>query len=365
MKKVAVIGAGRIGKLIAKDLSKDCRVTLIDQCSLQFKFLSDLPNEGMECVEASFTDDQYYKDCDVVINALPDHIGFHALKHILESGKNVVDISFMEQSPYELSRLAYDNGCVALVDAGFAPGLTNLIVGKEMRIGGVEDVTIMVGGVPRDRYLPWEYGCVFSPATVLEEYVRPARIVENGKIVTREPLDDVESIEVNGVGTMEAFETDGLRTLLWSGIANMREKTIRYPGHAEKMKLLRDAGFFSKEEVSVMGKRIKPFDVASKLLEKSWGEAKEDISIMLVECVCEDRIVTYEVIDRAQKGFTSMARMTGHTCAGVARFLMQADLEPGVVPLEVSGLQKEGIYRDITDHLRKQNIQLDVKHEKK
>ena len=362
MKRVAVIGAGRIGKLIAEDLSEDFKVTLIDNCNLQFGHLSEDPFEKMTCIEASFTEDKYYKDCDVVINALPDHIGFHALKHILGTGKNVVDISFMEENPRCLEELAVENKAIAIVDAGFAPGLTNLIVGKEMRIGGLKDVTIMVGGVPKVRTLPWEYECVFSPATVLEEYARPVRVIENNNVIAREALGNIEFVEVSGLGTLEAFETDGLRTLLAYTDINMREKTIRYPGHAEKMKMFRDAGFFSKKRIRVAGREVSPFDVSSKLLEESWGESKDDISIMRVNCRGKSRFAEYELIDYAQKGFTSMARVTGHTCAAAARFLLnQTNIKPGVYPLESKPLQEEGAYREITDHLKKKNICIKTK----
>jgi len=90
---------------------------------------------------------------------------------------------------------------------------------------------IYVGGLPIVRQWPYEYKAVFSPLDVIEEYTRTARFVENGRVVTRPALTDLERVDFEGVGTLEAFNTDGLRTLIQTIPApNMKEKTLRYPG---------------------------------------------------------------------------------------------------------------------------------------
>ena len=125
-----------------------------------------------------------------------------------------------------------------------------------------------MGGLPVERNWPWEYKAGFAPADVIEEYVRPARQVENGEVVVHEALSEPELVHFEGLGSLEAFHTDGLRSLTETlgDIPNIREKTLRYPGHIERMRALREAGFFSTEEIEVKGVRIRPLDVTSALL---------------------------------------------------------------------------------------------------
>ena len=204
---------------------------------------------------------------------------------------------------------------------------------------------IYVGGLPEVREWPYDYKAVFSPADVIEEYVRPARYVENGRLVVRPALSDAELINFPGVGTLEAFNTDGLRTLTRTIAApDMKEKTLRYPGHIEKMAVLRETGFFSQEEIEVGGARVRPLDVTAKLLFPKWkmGPADRDITVMKI--VVEgrkdgrDRRYTYDLLDRFDEttGVHSMARTTGYTATVAARMLArglyrrQGRLRPGV-----------------------------------
>ena len=125
----------------------------------------------------------------------------------------------------------------------------------------------------------------FRPIDVIEEYTRPARYIENGKLVIRPALSDPEFINFDKVGTLEAFNSDGLRTLADTLKApNMKEKTLRYPGHIEKILVLRESGFFSQKEIEVNGKKIKPIDFTSKLLFPMWElkEGDEEFTVMKI-----------------------------------------------------------------------------------
>ena len=172
------------------------------------------------------------------------------------------------------------------MDCGVSPGISNLAVGRAAAaLDEVEEVTILVGGLPADRRRPFGYAIVFSATDVIEEYTRPARVVENGRVVTREALSEVETIEVPGVGTLEAFLTDGLRTLLSTVRArNMKEKTLRYPGHADAMRALRDGGFFETEAMDVGGVSVVPRAVTEKLLSRAWklSEGEEEFTFLRV-----------------------------------------------------------------------------------
>ena len=192
------------------------------------------------------------RDADLVIGAVPGFMGFATLKAVIEAGKNVVDISFFDEDPFELDALATANGVTAVMDCGVAPGLSNMVLGYHAARMTVESFRCMVGGLPVKRSWPWQYKAPFSPIDVLEEYTRPARLVENGEVVVKPALSDPQLVEIEPVGTLEAFNTDGLRTLLVTmSVPDMAEKTLRYPGHIDMVRVLRDNGFLDKEPVDV------------------------------------------------------------------------------------------------------------------
>jgi saccharopine dehydrogenase-like NADP-dependent oxidoreductase len=253
-----------------------------------------------------------------------------------------------------------------VIDCGIAPGCSNLILGHLTTIlDETERFECYVGGLPRAREWPYEYKAPFSPSDVIEEYVRPARLVENGEVVTRPALSGVELLEFPGVGTLEAFNTDGLRSLIRTlKIPNMKEKTMRYPGHAERMRMLRDTGFFDREAVSVGGVNVRPLDLTSKLLFPMWklDQGEEDFTVMrvLVEGRKDDkrRRYLFDLLDSydSKTNTTSMARTTGYTCTTVLRLLAEGKFDrPGICPLEFIGQDPES-YRYIMKGLRKKGI---------
>src|SRR5262249_50792750 len=209
---------------------------------------------------------------DVVAGAVPGFLGTAMLKAVLAAKKPISDISFAPENPLLLEDEARRSGVPAVVDCGVSPGLSNLAAGRAAGLfDKTESIRIFVGGLPVRRVKPWEYRIVFSATDVIEEYTRPARIVRDGRLVTVPALSEVEPFEDPRVGTLEAFLTDGLRTVLTTIRArNLEEKTLRYPGHAEKMRLLRDAGFFGEEPVEVGGVRVPPRALTESLLFPAW-----------------------------------------------------------------------------------------------
>jgi lysine 6-dehydrogenase len=280
----------------------------------------------------------------VCINALPGFMGFDVLREVITLGRNIVDIAFSPVDSLTLDELARANGVTALVDCGVAPGMSNLLVGYAASLlEKVKSVHILVGGLPKERHLPWEYKAVFSPIDVIEEYTRPARLKENGQIVVREPLSEPELIDFPGVGTLEAFNTDGLRTLLYTVDApNMAEKTLRYPGHREKILLLKQAGFLEDKTIQVKGCPLSPIDVTAQILIKQWElqEGEHDLTIMRVDVEGEKNGYRFEVFDTydSKTKIHSMARTTGFTATIMTRALLQGKIKKtGILPLEKLG----------------------------
>jgi len=351
VKRIAVLGCGLVGAAIARDLSRerDFEITAADACPEPLRRLG--PEFPVRLIEADLSDSEEIArvvgDADAVVGALPGRLGFSMLEAVIRAGKPIADISFSPEDPLALDGLAREKGITAVVDCGVSPGISNFAVGRAAAaLSQIGEVSILVGGLPVDRRRPFEYAVVFSAADVIEEYTRPARIVEDGRIVTKPALSEVETIEVPGVGTLEAFLSDGLRTLLATvPVRSMKEKTLRYPGHADAMRALRESGFFDTKSVEVGGVSVSPRAVAEKLLARAWnlGGGEEEFTFLKVVVKGRDsagspRLYRFELLDRtdAKNGVTSMARTTGFPCAALAAMLARGEYDdPGIRPPEM------------------------------
>lgn len=375
--RTLILGAGRVGRAIAYDLARESgwQVAIADRSVEALERASrGLDVERLElAVDVGESLRAVVAGFDLVVGALPSFLGFAALREVIEAGKPYVDISFFEEDPLSLGELAREHGVVAVVDCGVAPGFDNLILGHELeRCDHVDRFTCLVGGLPVVRSWPWEYKAPFAPYDVINEYTRPARMVVGGKVVTRPALSEPELVEFPGVGTLEAFNTDGLRTLLTTvDIPEMLEKTLRYPGHAEKMRLLREAGFFSSEPVALDQGEAVPLELTSKLLFDAWQLAPDEEELTVMRVVVEGEVEgsrerhTYDLMDRTdhETGLTSMARTTGFTCAAIARLVAAGDIsEPGVYALEHVG-RLDGCYERVAGDLRERGIHISEESE--
>jgi saccharopine dehydrogenase-like NADP-dependent oxidoreductase len=349
--KIVILGGGRVGGAMARDLAGEPRfeVTVVDASA---EALRRLEGWGLKTERADLADPaavgRAVRDHDLVVGAVPGFLGFATLKAVLEADKDIVDISFFDEDPFLLDGLARERGRIAIVDCGVAPGCSNLVLGRmAAELDRVDSFVCLVGGLPAERTWPFEFKAVFSPIDVLEEYTRPARFKRHGQMVTLPALTEVEPVDFPGVGTLEAFNTDGLRTLLRTmDVPSMVEKTMRYPGHADKMRMLRETGFFGTEPLELGGARVRPLDLTARLLFSSWqlGAGEEDFTAMriVVEGEKEGRRLrrAWDLLDRYDRatGTTSMARTTGYTCTAAVR-LVAAGLydRKGISPPEFVG----------------------------
>lgn len=359
-----------VGSAMAIDLSMKHKVTLTD---LNIERLNHVKNK---CPELTISQldvcdktrlHSTISDFDLVVCAVPGFLGYETLKQIIEAGKNVVDISFFPENALDLNKLAEEKGVTAIVDCGVAPGMDNIILGYYNEKLKLTDFECLVGGLPKIKKWPFCYKAPFSPIDVIEEYTRPARYIENGNIIVREPLTDSEFIEFDRVGTLEAFNSDGLRSILFTmpHISNMKEKTLRYPGHVEYVRVLKESGFFDKKKISVNGIEVSPLDVTSKILFNEWklGEHEEELTIMRVTLSGhnpngEVEKVVYNLYDEYDpiSQTSSMARTTGYTATAVANmFLEGLFTEKGVFPPELIG-KHEACFDYILKYLKERNI---------
>lgn len=366
---IAVLGAGMVGRAIAKDLAVTNKVTSFDISESNLQYLKE-STHSIETVCADLKNVSTYETLlqhfQFVISAVPGFMGYETLKQLILLKKHIVDISFFPENALELHDLAVQQNVRAIVDCGVAPGMSNLILGKlneEMQILNFE---CMVGGLPKFRKKPFEYKAPFSPVDVIEEYTRAARYVENGQIVTKPALSDAEYIDMAGVGTLESFNSDGLRSILFTmnHIPNMKEKTLRYPGHIDLIRSLIMSGFFSEETISVKGKEVRPIDVTCALLFKEWKlkEEEPELTVMTMKAtgMKNNLLATvqyhlYDEYDAATKT-SSMSRTTGYTCTAAMNLLIN-DLwtSPGVFPPELIG-KNEDCFNYIMQYLSNRNI---------
>ena len=362
MKNIIVLGAGLVGGEMAVDLSKKHMVSSVD---ISKKNLDKINTKDINKICLDITDTKslqnLIKDYDLVIGAVPGFMGYKMMKDVIEAQKNIVDISFYPEDPFGLDELAKKNNVIAIMDCGVAPGMGNIIFGHHNETMEITDYECLVGGLPEKREWPYEYQAVFSPIDVIEEYIRPARFVKNNKIITRKALSDTELVEFNEIGTLESWNSDGLRTLIntMSHVPNMIEKTLRYPGCVEYIKVLRETGFFSYDEVDINGKKIRPIDLTAKLLFPKWEmkDGDKDFTVMriIIKGIEKGKNVEYQynLLDRYQNNTISMARTTGYTCTAVANLVLDSQYKKvGVSPPEFLGKH----FEYINNYLKERNV---------
>ncbi len=365
---IAVLGAGMVGSAIAIDLSKKFAVTSFDISDKNLASLQSHPS--IICKQADLSVYNNYEAMlapfQLIVSAVPGFMGYKALEAIINAGKNVVDISFFPENALDLHELAKQKNVTAIVDCGVAPGMSNLILGYYNSQMQIDSFECMVGGLPKQRVKPFEYKAPFSPVDVIEEYTRPARYVENGHIVTKPAMSDTEFIDFEKAGTLESFNTDGLRSILFtmSHIPDMKEKTLRYPGHIDLMKSLQKAGFFSHDEIDMKGKKIRPIDFTSTLLFDKWklqpGEEEFTIMKIVIKGKKDGKPlqVEYFLYDEydAVTQTSSMSRTTGYTCTAAINLLANKLFEEkGVFPPELVGKEK-ACFDFVMNYLEERNI---------
>jgi len=368
--KVIVLGAGLVGAPMAFDLAKNNEfdVTVADFSQTSLNKFSNNGNISTIQLDVTIDDDleSAIADFDYVLSAVPGFLGYETLKKIIDAKKNVVDISFFPEDPFSLKELALENNVTAIVDCGVAPGMSNILIGYlSSQLDKTENVEIYVGGLPEVRELPYEYKAVFSPIDVIEEYTRPARYIENGKMIIKPALTDAELMNFPNIGTLESFNSDGLRTIAETIDApNMKEKTLRYPGHIDKMIVLRETGFFDKEEIEINGQMVSPLEFTSKLLFPKWKLEEGDVDITVMKIIVDgtkdgvkinSSYFLYDKYDPVTQ-VHSMARTTGYTGTMGIRILANGLFnQKGIIAPEFIGKDKECV-KFILDGLEDRGI---------
>jgi lysine 6-dehydrogenase len=371
MKNALVLGGGMVGSVMAADMAADFAVTIADIREANLTAAADRARRlgrSLKTERADLSDPaavrRLAERADVVLGALSSHIGLAAMRAVIDARKPYADISFMAQDPRPtLDALARERGVPVVYDFGVAPGMSHLLAAHGSRLlDTCTRLEIYVGGLPRERRWPFEYKAGFSPADVIEEYTRPSRLVEHGQTVTRAALSEPELMDFPGIGTLEAFNTDGLRSLCdWQDrIPFMVEKTLRYPGHIELMRVFRETGLFSQDPVTIPDIHgnpvsIRPLTLTSALMFPKWTYAPGEADLTVMRIIATGTKAgkaashTWDLLDfyHPETQATSMARTTAFPCAIMARALASGRVNtPGVHAPETLAAQP-----GLVDHL--------------
>jgi len=355
---------------MAEDLAADRRfeVTVVDRDSAALALAAS--RADVKVREADLSDPaavgEAVAGADVVVEATPGHMGYATLRAVIDAGVNVVSISFFPEDPFALDGLARERGVTAVVDCGVFPGMGSALCMDAVRsLDVARSVEVIVGGLPEHPTPPLNYRSVFSPSDVIEEYVRPARFLRGGDEVVRPALSDVETVEWPGLGTLESFNTDGIRTLARTlGVPDLREKTLRWPGTAAQMQLLRDAGLFGEEPIRIAGKDVRPVDVTLPLLAAQWRMPEDEVDVTVLEIRvagerdAADEEIVWRLVDRrdSETGHLSMARTTGYTATAAVRALADGRYEEiGISPPEYLGRDSD-LTSFLLDELGKRGV---------
>ncbi len=372
--KVLILGCGNMGSVAAEDFAKSMKsveVHVADKNVARAKEVAErIGTDNVSWIQLDTSNHSELvsalENYDLAMGFLPGSLGYRLVEACVYVGRDLVDVSYMSENPLTLNGKALRANVIIVPDCGLAPGISNILVGNALRrLDSVQTVRIMVGGLPETPVPPLGYVITWSPESLIDEYTRKARIIKDGKIVDVEALNGLEEVEFPNVGSLEAFYTDGLRTLLHTvnNVDSMWEKTLRYPGHAEKVRFLKTLGFFDERQIAVEGVSLSPRKLTVKLLEqKLWKPEIKDIVTLKVEVsgIKNGKQIryTYHLSDRydEKRGITAMARTTAYPASIVARLILRkAVRDKGVVPLEKLGMHEE-FFQAFLDELEKREV---------
>ncbi len=373
--KILVVGCGKVGSEIARDLAGSDEVdsvVVMDSSSQNLKFLRKRVPKKLQTVKLSISQKPRFHELlrkvDLVCGALPGRLGFDLMTETVKAGVDTVDISYTPRDAFLLQREAKEVGCRVVPQCGVAPGFTNMCVGDaSRRMEKMNSVEIFVGGLPEKPEPPLNYRIVFSLEDVVNEYSRPVQVIENGKRKKVEALSGRGLTSFPRVGRLEYFLTDGLGSLprSYPKTREMHEFTLRYPGHADMMQTLRVLGFFERNPVRIGGVEMEPRQLSIELLRPAMSQGSpQDFLALRVDVGGLSRgkkiHLRYQLLDRYdhRSGVSAMARTTAYPCTSVALLVGGGEIkETGIVTPERIA-QDERLFQFVVDRLSERGVKM-------
>jgi len=355
--KILVLGAGRMGLGAAFDLIHNSdveSVTIADVDAGRARAVAErVGSTRLTARQADVSDYgqavELMRGHDAAISCVVYHLNHQLARASIEAKVNFCDLggnNTIVDSELALDQAARDAGINIIPDCGLAPGMVSVLVahGAE-RFDKLDEVHIRVGGLPLDPQPPFDYQLIFSVEGLINEYVEPARVVRDGKIIEVDSMTEIESLDFHPFGKMEAFQTSGgTSTLPETFLGSIKEldyKTIRYPGHGEKFKALLDAGMMSGQEIEVDGARVKPRRVLAEMLTRLLPADGPDAVLIRVEFRGarhgKQQQLRYDIIDRYDEatGMSAMMRTTAFPASIIAQTMARGETtRKGAAPQE-------------------------------
>lgn len=347
--KILVIGAGMMGWAAAFDMAHSEQVTAVTLADKDEQRLTDaverisrltgsnkLTSAQLDAADTGAALD-LMRGHDGVLSAVPYYFNLGLAKAAIRAGCHFADLggnNNIVQQEFKRELQAQAAGAAIAPDCGLSPGMASILGGELLRrIGGkAEALRIYVGGLPQNPQPPFNYQLVFSVEGLINEYSEPAKVLRDGNIVTVEPLTEVERFHMEGFPELEAFHTSGgtstLPETFQGQVGECFEKTLRYPGHVDKLRTLYDLGLFSNEKRRINGAMIAPRQAVACLFEEKFKSDEPEVTILRVEAHHEGMIASFSMIDYTDTatGMTSMMRTTAWPASIVLQMLISGKI---------------------------------------
>ncbi|MBD0370725.1 MAG: saccharopine dehydrogenase family protein [Pyrinomonadaceae bacterium] len=358
--KILVLGAGRMGLGAAFDLAHNAegvRVTVADVDRERARAVVEaVKSDRLRAAQVDVSDHEQVVELmrghDAVISCVVYSYNLQLARAAIEARVNFCDLggnNIVVDSELALDAEAKRAGINIIPDCGLAPGMASVLVAHgAARFEKLEEIHIRVGGLPQAPRPPLNYQIVFSVEGLINEYIERARVIREGRIVEIDSMTEVERLSFPApFEELEAFQTSGgTSTLPETFLNRVREldyKTIRYPGHCEKFKLLVDLGLCSSEAIEVEGASVSPRRVLGEMLLRRLPADEPDVVLILVEFrgarlgKSESETLRYYIIDRFDEstGLSAMQRTTAFPASIIAQMMARGEtLEKGAIPQE-------------------------------
>lgn len=376
-----VFGAGLQGRIVGLDIlsfEEGAKMIFADNLEENLQLARKIVgSEGVRFVQVDIQDEMeslaLMQEADVVINCLPHD--WETTKRVYTclsktTGKKAV---FSDYWLWEKHNAFHDTLLKAEVlvvpGMGIAPGLANICVGQlALEFDLLEEAIIYVGGLPVERgRCVLDYMELFNLEAVLDMYITPAKVIEDGLLVEKPNLTVFDSIRIPGHGEAEVFWTDGLcslmKTMKPKGLKKLAETTLRWPGHVEKMKELENLGFLSTKPLEVNGVFLKPKDVTEKILQRHWQKIPGVRDLTYLKVTGRGRLSSafteksYELkcYSDEERGITSMERATAYPIA-IAAIILAKDWEERYGVIEPENYFVGGKFHEMLRELAKRGL---------
>jgi lysine 6-dehydrogenase len=374
---IVILGSGMMGKAIAFDLCKFSyfnEITIIDKniqaLSSAKKFLNREKINFLEMnVEKTDEIRNLFQNYDMAISAVSYRFNYELAKIAIETGTHFLDLggnNAIVEKEKKLFENAKKQNIIIIPDCGLAPGLTSTITREIIeRLDSVEYIRIRVGGLPVNPKPPLNYQIVFSPNGLINEYIEDAIVLDHGQIIKKRSMTEIEKIIFpKPFGEMEAFLTSGGSSTLpytyKNKIENLDYKTIRYPGHCEKFKILLDLGLGGEKKIKIGEKEIIPRNILIYFLNKNL--TKNELDVVLLKVFSKGLKngkkvgLDYTLIDYYDKknNITAMMRTTGYPISIISQMIEQGTIKKRGVFCQEEIVPPDTFFKE----LEKRNIKI-------